>query len=114
MAFEKRRTGASNKYGFQALFFKQLFKIYFMKRDGAQISLWQDGIEGHRNKTGRDGNEVFDVVIVGGGMTGWQRAAAAEQRQAVPDCRGVQPLLRHHRRHHGTPQYLFRYAVQYH
>jgi glycine/D-amino acid oxidase-like deaminating enzyme/nitrite reductase/ring-hydroxylating ferredoxin subunit len=41
-----------------------------MKRDGAQISLWQNGIEGHGNKTGRDENQVFDVVIVGGGMTG--------------------------------------------
>lgn len=41
-----------------------------MKRDGAQVSLWQNGMDDFGNRTGQDLNQVFDVVIAGGGMTG--------------------------------------------
>ena len=41
-----------------------------MKRDGAQISLWQQGTDDFRSRTNNSTDEIFDVVIAGGGMTG--------------------------------------------
>lgn len=41
-----------------------------MKRDGAQISLWQNNIDDYQNKTGFDTTQTFDVVLAGGGITG--------------------------------------------
>ncbi|HUQ97282.1 MAG TPA: FAD-dependent oxidoreductase [Chitinophagaceae bacterium] len=41
-----------------------------MKRDGAKISLWQNEIADYSGKTTTVPTDVFDVVIVGGGMTG--------------------------------------------
>jgi len=41
-----------------------------MKRDGAQKSLWQNGIGDYTTKAARDLNAIFDVVLVGGGITG--------------------------------------------
>jgi glycine/D-amino acid oxidase-like deaminating enzyme/nitrite reductase/ring-hydroxylating ferredoxin subunit len=41
-----------------------------MKRDGAQVSLWQSGVADYATTMGRHENTIFDVVIVGGGMTG--------------------------------------------
>ena len=42
-----------------------------MKRDGACISLWQDGMADYKSKAGSaDKNKIFDVLIVGGGITG--------------------------------------------
>ncbi|HEY1021460.1 MAG TPA: FAD-binding oxidoreductase, partial [Flavisolibacter sp.] len=40
-----------------------------MKRDGATISLWQDTVGDVNLPTGQNGNR-FDVLIVGGGITG--------------------------------------------
>jgi glycine/D-amino acid oxidase-like deaminating enzyme/nitrite reductase/ring-hydroxylating ferredoxin subunit len=46
-------------------------KILNMKRDGACISLWQDKMPDYRVKSaGSLSNRLFDVVIVGGGITG--------------------------------------------
>jgi glycine/D-amino acid oxidase-like deaminating enzyme/nitrite reductase/ring-hydroxylating ferredoxin subunit len=41
-----------------------------MKRDGAQISLWQQGTDDFSNNQERNLSQTFDVVIAGGGMTG--------------------------------------------
>lgn len=41
-----------------------------MKRDGAQISLWQNSTSDYQNKTSWDAAQTFDVVLVGGGITG--------------------------------------------
>lgn len=41
-----------------------------MKRDGAQISLWQANVDDYQNRPAPDAAQTFDVVIVGGGMTG--------------------------------------------
>ena len=45
------------------------YKKNIMKRDGAQKSLWQE-VPDYVSKTTSIPDEVFDVVIVGGGMTG--------------------------------------------
>jgi glycine/D-amino acid oxidase-like deaminating enzyme/nitrite reductase/ring-hydroxylating ferredoxin subunit len=41
-----------------------------MKRDGARISLWQNGVPNYTAKPAGSFNRVFDVLIVGGGVTG--------------------------------------------
>ncbi len=42
-----------------------------MKRDGATVSIWQDGIPDYKTtKKDKPTNNDFDVVIVGAGMTG--------------------------------------------
>src|SRR6266496_3170929 len=41
-----------------------------MKRDGASISLWQDGMPNYKSKRISLSNKVFDVLIAGGGITG--------------------------------------------
>ncbi|MCY7309148.1 MAG: FAD-dependent oxidoreductase [Chitinophagaceae bacterium] len=42
-----------------------------MKRDGACTSLWQDGMTDYKaQQNNTAGNKIFDVVIVGGGITG--------------------------------------------
>ena len=41
-----------------------------MKRDGACTSLWQDTVTDFIPKQQELNNKVFDVVIVGGGITG--------------------------------------------
>jgi glycine/D-amino acid oxidase-like deaminating enzyme/nitrite reductase/ring-hydroxylating ferredoxin subunit len=42
----------------------------FMKRDGAMISLWQNDMPDYISKTHALPQEVYDVLIVGGGITG--------------------------------------------
>lgn len=41
-----------------------------MKRDGACTSLWQDGMPDYKPANKPEANQVFDVLIVGGGITG--------------------------------------------
>ena len=41
-----------------------------MKRDGFKTSLWQDGMPDYAPKTKKAGKNRFDVLIVGGGVTG--------------------------------------------
>jgi hypothetical protein len=41
-----------------------------MKRDGASISLWQDGLPDYSPKNQSFNDQVYDVLIVGGGITG--------------------------------------------
>lgn len=41
-----------------------------MQRDGALTSLWQHNMPDYLSRTQQMGNEAFDVLIVGGGITG--------------------------------------------
>ncbi len=41
-----------------------------MKRDGALTSLWQHKMPEYISQSSSVSNEVFDVLIVGGGITG--------------------------------------------
>ena len=41
-----------------------------MKRDGFKTSLWQNGMPDYISKTKNLVNNKFDVLIVGGGITG--------------------------------------------
>ena len=41
-----------------------------MKRDGATRSIWQDGISEYQSSNAWNKSEVYDVLIVGGGITG--------------------------------------------
>jgi glycine/D-amino acid oxidase-like deaminating enzyme/nitrite reductase/ring-hydroxylating ferredoxin subunit len=41
-----------------------------IKRDGSSTSLWQGTIEPYRSGSGRPIKQIYDVAIVGGGMTG--------------------------------------------
>jgi glycine/D-amino acid oxidase-like deaminating enzyme/nitrite reductase/ring-hydroxylating ferredoxin subunit len=41
-----------------------------MKRDGFKTSLWQEGMPDYISKTKKSSNDKFDVLIVGGGITG--------------------------------------------
>jgi glycine/D-amino acid oxidase-like deaminating enzyme/nitrite reductase/ring-hydroxylating ferredoxin subunit len=55
-----------------------------MKRDGARTSLWQDQMPDYISKTQSTGNKVFDVMIVGGGVTGI--TTALELQKAGKSC----------------------------
>jgi glycine/D-amino acid oxidase-like deaminating enzyme len=41
-----------------------------MKRDGSKISLWQNGMPDYKSKEATNLDAKFDVLIVGGGITG--------------------------------------------
>src|SRR4029078_10489729 len=41
-----------------------------IKRDGACTSLWQDRIEPYKAISNADNNFLYDVIIIGGGITG--------------------------------------------
>jgi glycine/D-amino acid oxidase-like deaminating enzyme/nitrite reductase/ring-hydroxylating ferredoxin subunit len=51
-----------------------------MKRDGANKSLWQDGIPDYTPKKFKPANTLYDVVIVGGGVTGITTAYELQKR----------------------------------
>jgi glycerol-3-phosphate dehydrogenase len=44
--------------------------MFRMKRDGFKISLWQDKMPDYNSRTNTLTTTDFDVVIVGGGVTG--------------------------------------------
>jgi hypothetical protein len=41
-----------------------------IKRDGTCTSLWQDTVAPYNSKEDADNNFLYDVIIVGGGITG--------------------------------------------
>src|SRR5215204_6928745 len=41
-----------------------------MQRDGARISLWQETVGDYTSQNQKPDNKIFDVLIVGGGITG--------------------------------------------
>ena len=41
-----------------------------MKRDGAKTSLWQNNMPDYTAKSANVSNTIYDVLIVGGGVTG--------------------------------------------
>jgi len=55
-----------------------------MKRDGAQTSLWQDKMQDYTTKTQHIPNQIFDVIIAGGGVTGI--ATALQLQKAGKRC----------------------------
>ena len=50
-----------------------------MQRDGALESLWQHGMPDYISQTESIPNEVFDVLIVGGGMAGISTALMLQE-----------------------------------
>jgi NADH dehydrogenase FAD-containing subunit len=50
-----------------------------MKRDGATISLWQDTIQ-DKNFSATASTDTYDVLIVGGGITGITTALLLQKR----------------------------------
>src|SRR5215203_317958 len=55
-----------------------------MKRDGANTSLWQNKMPDYNAVTKSLPNKVFDVIIVGGGVTGV--ATALQLQKAGKKC----------------------------
>jgi len=51
-----------------------------MQRDGARISLWQDGIADYQPREASLTGEIFDVLIAGGGITGITTAIELQRR----------------------------------
>jgi hypothetical protein len=41
-----------------------------MNRDGAMKSLWQDGMPDYSTSNQKEEGKVYDVLIVGGGISG--------------------------------------------
>ena len=41
-----------------------------INRDGACTSLWQDSVEEYASTNKADNNFFYDIIIVGGGITG--------------------------------------------
>src|SRR5436305_4700504 len=62
------------------IFFDKIIKPAFMKRDGKNISLWQKTVEDYFPPITAKGNEVYDVVIVGGGVTGVTTALELQKK----------------------------------
>jgi glycine/D-amino acid oxidase-like deaminating enzyme len=44
--------------------------IFMIKRDGCKISLWQESVDEYLPTNKVDSTKIYDVVIVGGGITG--------------------------------------------
>ncbi|HEX3167862.1 MAG TPA: FAD-dependent oxidoreductase [Chitinophagaceae bacterium] len=55
-----------------------------IKRDGCNISLWQESVDEYLATSKIDPNKIYDVVIVGGGITGI--SAAYHLQQAGMNC----------------------------
>lgn len=51
-----------------------------MKRDSATKSIWQEGIEEHQSVNSWNKNEVYDVLIIGGGITGLTTATLLQSQ----------------------------------
>ena len=51
-----------------------------MNRDGNTKSIWQDGIEEYQSKNQWDKNETYDVLIIGGGITGLSTALVLQEK----------------------------------
>jgi glycine/D-amino acid oxidase-like deaminating enzyme/nitrite reductase/ring-hydroxylating ferredoxin subunit len=41
-----------------------------INRDGARVSLWQDAVDSYETTNSADNTSLYDVIIVGGGITG--------------------------------------------
>jgi glycine/D-amino acid oxidase-like deaminating enzyme/nitrite reductase/ring-hydroxylating ferredoxin subunit len=54
-----------------------------MKRDGAMKSLWQDGMDDYTPGTSSAGTKTYDVLIVGGGITGITTALQLQKEGAT-------------------------------
>lgn len=85
-------------------------------RDGALPSLWQATTTKTRDSYSTDkllpNSEPFEVIVVGGGITGMTTAPAGD---GFPLCAGRSrhPLLWHYRRHHRPSQYTARHPLYY-
>jgi glycine/D-amino acid oxidase-like deaminating enzyme/nitrite reductase/ring-hydroxylating ferredoxin subunit len=55
-----------------------------IKRDGCNISLWQESVDEYVTTSKIDPNKIYDVVIVGGGITGI--SAAYHLQQSGMNC----------------------------
>lgn len=53
--------------------------IFMVARDGATISLWQDSVESFNPKNDSNSNILYDVAIVGGGITGLSTALLLQE-----------------------------------
>ena len=51
-----------------------------MKRDGANISLWQETVIDYTAQNQKPNNQIFDVLIVGGGITGITTGLLLQQK----------------------------------
>ena len=51
-----------------------------MNRDGNTKSIWQDGIEEYQSKNQWYKNETYDVLIIGGGITGLSTALVLQEK----------------------------------
>lgn len=72
-----------NKKPFSGIIFSAILKTVFMERDGKQVSLWQKE-EDYKPRHARVPDQIFDVVIVGGGITGI--ATALQLQKAGKSC----------------------------
>ena len=51
-----------------------------MKRDGANISLWQQTVTNYTAQNNKPEDKIFDVLIVGGGITGITTGLLLQQK----------------------------------
>ena len=72
---------ASFRYG---IIFSAFYKMNFMNRDGFKTSLWQDKMPDYTPVTKNITDQIFDVLIVGGGVTGI--TTALELQKAGKNC----------------------------